>query len=492
MACNAGDVCVDSQCQVPCDTTKLSSAIPDPWGTTWDGLERTAAALDVAKAACKEFGARLPTPTELYRVSATQSGVVGQSFNTSYLWSQAPDDKLNQAMIRLSDGGTSTQPATSQGTYRCVCPAAMPKTFTGVHCNGAPGSECFTVGRYNVDAKDRPALRKSAAVWECINDRAHLADLPELIEAIQAGLPGSNQFVSTADASDNHQSSQIRWTGAAWSPAGNTADVDLRTPAPFRCAAPRAAVSPNPNLVPNQYLGPQSPYKGETADSAAATWTAAHDACTARGGHLPRATELAELIGQGLPNGSNMNLWSADQVGFNGTQFLAAVNNWTALDQRYSYANGGSDQTATWAYKNSSLPFRCIYYPLDPTYAAPAACAGGCFTLALPGNPASTMWFDSTDRPSATLADAFTDCASAGGHVPSERDLTEAIRAGLPNGTGPSNYLYTSDFAQQKTTIVRWTGAGSSAFTDQYSTYMNWGDQATLRPHRCMWTNELR
>jgi len=35
-------------------------------------------------------------------------------------------------------------------------------------------------------------------------------------------------------------------------------------------------------------------------------------------------------------------------------------------------------------------------------------------------------------------------------------------------------------------------GTGSSTFTDPYSTNMTWRDQVTLRPHRCMWTNELR
>ncbi len=61
MACNAGDVCVDSACQVPCDPSMLMSSIADPWGTTWDGLERGPLAFDAAKAACQAFGARLPT-----------------------------------------------------------------------------------------------------------------------------------------------------------------------------------------------------------------------------------------------------------------------------------------------------------------------------------------------------------------------------------------------------------------------------------------------
>jgi hypothetical protein len=492
IACNVGEACIAGECAVPCDTAQLSSPIADPWGVTWDGLERPAAALDVAGASCKDFGARLPTATELHRVSATQSGLVGQSFHVNYLWSQAPDDKLNQAVIRLSDGGTSTRAALSTGPYRCVCPPVLPRTFSGGHCNGPPGGECFTAGGYNFDVADRPALRKSAAVWECTNERAHLADLPRLVEAIQAGLPGSNLFISTADASDNHQSSEIRWNATSWSPAGNTAAVDLRTPAPFRCAAPALAVSANPNTIANEFLGPLSRYKGETSDSAALVWAAAHDACTSRGGHLPRATELAELIMQGLPNGSGQSLWSADQVGSNSTQYLVAANSWTALDQRYSYAFGGADQTATWAYKTTSQLFRCIYYPLDPAYVAPTGCAGDCFTVTLPGDPAPRMWFDSVDRPATTLADAVADCAAAGGHLPSERDLTEAIRAGLPNGIGTTTYLYTSDFAQLKTTVVRWTGTGSAAYTDQNPAYMTWSDQVTLRPHRCMWTNEQR
>jgi hypothetical protein len=491
MACDPGNVCAAGQCQPPCDMTKLSSPIHDPWGTTWDGLERTPAALDVAAASCKAFGARLPTPSELYRVSATQSGIVGQSFQVNYLWSQAPDDKLNQAVIRLSDGGTSTLPAASMGAYRCVCSAPLPKTFTGVHCNGAPGSECFAVGAYNFDSKDRPALRKGAAVWECVNEHAHLADLPELVEAIHGGLPGSGAFISTADASSYYLSTEIRWTATGWSPPGDTTQVDLRTPAPFRCAAPKVGVSPNPNAIPNQFVGSMSSYKGETTDTAAAIWAAAHDACTSRGGHLPRATEHAELILQGLPNGSNAALWSADQTGYNGTQFLAAVNNWVSLDQRYSYVyTGGADGTASWAYKTDSRPFRCIYYPVDSTYVAPTACAGGCFSLMLTGNPAATMWFDSVDRGSMKVADAFADCASVGGHLPSERDFTEAIRAGLPNGSG--GYLYTSDFSQLNFTVVIWTGLGSSAFVDQYSGNMTWSDPTPARPYRCMWTNELR
>ncbi|HEX7703643.1 MAG TPA: hypothetical protein VF403_23040 [Kofleriaceae bacterium] len=67
---------------------------------------------------------------------AMQSGAVGQPFNTSYLWTAVPIDKLDQATERLSDGATSTAAAATATGFRCVCPAALPKTFTGKHCNG--------------------------------------------------------------------------------------------------------------------------------------------------------------------------------------------------------------------------------------------------------------------------------------------------------------------------------------------------------------------
>lgn len=241
---------------------------------------------------------------------------------------------------------------------------------------------------------------------------------------------------------------------------------------------------------PEQFAGPLSPNKGETKDTAATTWAAAHDACVVRGGHLPRAAELAELIQQGLPNGSNVALWTSDQTGYEPTTlfFYAEVLNWSALDPRFSFQYAGTQPSATWLAKQSSAAFRCIYYPIDTAYVAPTTCTGGCFPTSV-GN--GTMWFDSTDRAAATVSVAIADCASSGGHLASERDLTEAIRAGLPNGTSPT-YVLTSDFASvAEATIVHWT-AVQTAYTDQYSASMTWAAPTTARGYRCMWTNEQR
>jgi Stigma-specific protein, Stig1 len=509
MACSGGDICVDSQCQVPCDHAMLMSPIDDEWGLSWDGLERTPAALDVAKATCQAFGARLPTATEAYRVSYNQSAMpVGDSFNTSYIWTLVPNDRLNQATLRLSDGGTSSTAATTATPYRCVCPAVLPKTFTGGRCNGTPGSECFTIGNYNIDSKDRPALRKSAAVWECTNDRAHLAEATTLIEGIRAGLPGSNALIETADGTGYAWTSTLKWSSSTWDIGGNVSYVDLRTPAPFRCAAPKVAQSPNSNTIANQFVGPLSPYKSQTDDEPGAAWGPAHDTCFVRGGHLPRSSELAELVQQGLPNGSSANLWTSDQVGYNGTNFLASVLSWSALDQRYSFQyTGGADNTATWAYKtDASHPFRCIYYPIDTTYTAPTSCNGGCFMVTGGGTPAPTMWFDQTDRPASAFSDAIADCNAAGGHLASERDLTEALRSALANGSNA--YLFVADLGfgfngsaiyGYYTMVVRWADTQTS-YADQWTSGagttgdMTWSDTsaAAMRPYRCMWTNELR
>jgi hypothetical protein len=502
VVCMAGNVCVDSECQVPCDATMLMSAKTDPWGIQWDGLERGPLALDAAAAACQAFGARLPTPTEMYRVSATQTGAVGMSFNTNPLWSAAPDDKLDQATLKLSDGTTTSTAAATATHFRCVCPAALPKTFSGGRCNGTPGAECFTLGKYNIDSKDRPSLRKGAQVWECTFEHGHVIDSSLLIEGIRSGLPGAGVDISTADMGTYYQAVGVQWSSSTWTTTGNLTAPDIRLSSPFRCAGLDVAVTPNPNTIPNQFVGPLSVYKGETADNALASWAVAHDTCFVRGGHLPRAAELAELVQQGLPAGSGVNLWTSDQVGFNGTQFLAEVLSWDALDQRFSFFYGGVDSTVTWDYKTApglSHAYRCIYYPIDTTYVAPTDCTGGCFMTAGGGSPAPTMWFDSMDRPAKNLSDATFDCAGAGARLASERDLTEAIRAGLPGGTAPG-YVLTSDFAfgcstacpnVYYATVARWTGV-QPAFDDEYGTYMTWADPATARPYRCMWTNELR
>lgn len=490
IACDAGEVCTEGVCHAPCDPSRLMASIADPWGAVWDGLERTAASLDAANVECGAFGGRLPTATEMFRVSASRSGAVGQSFHTNFLWSRTPNDRLNQATARLSDGGTSAAAASSAIPYRCVCPAVLPRQFAGARCNGPAGAECFRHGPYHIDQADRPALRKSAAIQECVNEHAHLADLPLLGAAIGAGLPGSNVFLGTADGYRYDMTTTVRWAAATWELAGNVGGVAHQTPVPFRCAGSAAPASFNATPVPGVFLPKSSSYKAESADQPTASWAAAHDACWLRGGHLPRGAELAELIGQGLPMGSGTDVWTADQLGYDGaSQFLAATLRWTGLDRRFPFEyTGAADMSSNWVYKMTTHPYRCIYYPIDPMFSPPVTCNGGC-NVRSAGSPAVTIFFDLNDRPATSIGNAIRDCAATGGYLASERDLTEAIRDGLPNGSG--QHLNTWDVGQGNVTIVIWTGVNEN-FDDQYSSYMTWDTPATARPYRCMWTNELR
>jgi hypothetical protein len=485
-ACTGEQECRAGMCQVPC-RVMLNAAVRDAWGTDWDGVERSAATVADATATCGGIGARLPSVTELYRARTGPDGI-GTAADTNPLWSSTPNGRADQITVQLSDGAVAAAPEVDAVAYRCVC-AADPSYFGDGRCHGPPSSPCFTIGRLHVDNRDRPALRKSAAIWECAAEHAHLADPATLVEALQQGLLGSNAFLHTADQSRYDLSTTMRWSVASWVGNGNVSYADATTPAPFRCAGWSFATGTHPATIAGEFVGPRGGYKGESADTAATTWAEAHDACTVRGGHLARSAELGELIMAGLPSGTDTNLWSADEVGYDGNQFLASVLRWSAVDVRYPYEYTGSG-VVTWAYKTGSLPFRCIYYPIDAAYQAPATCNGGCFVVTLPGPTPGVMWFDSVDRGTTLWETAIDACRREGGHLPSERDFAEAIRAGLPNGTSPS-WLMTSDLAMTNNHVVRWTGV-EPAYTDQYSTYMSWAGPTTAYSYRCMWTNELR
>jgi hypothetical protein len=508
-ACGANEECSAGKCVIACKTLLNGTAIDDKAGYFWDGLERAASGFDAAKTTCEGIGGRLPTASELYRVSATQTATVGQTSNTNYLWSLVPHSAATHVRVRLSDATGSTAADTTSLNYRCVCPPPLPSAYVGGNCMGPVGTACYALDaegkRYNMDVQDRAPLSKGAAIWECAFYRGHLARPLQYAEAIKQGIgTGSGVWLHTADEVHYNNDALVSWTDptkwvmqyAGGSPNamswGGTASFR-----PFRCAGLNYDAGTHPATVSGEFVGPLGGYKGDSQDVAAAGWAAAHDACFAQGGHLAAGTELAELIGQGLPNGSGTWLWTSDQVGWNGTQFLVAVKRWTGTDlmHRHAYSTDLS-----WQYRSTaSSPFRCIYYPVDKTYQGPAAasCAGGCFNVGTPGSSGAKMWLDSFDRqPAAKLIDAMDDCRKLGGHVASERDLTEAIRQGLPNGSNA--WVWTSDGEIGDGSnsgllfgVVRWQGA-DKGFSDQYNTYSTWAWPYNANTYRCVWTNELR
>jgi hypothetical protein len=505
-ACEVGMDCVEGECTAACEDS-LRQPLTDIWGQVWDGLERAADTLANAQAACGEGRARLPTVTELYRVSATQSATVGQSNHTTYLWSATPRDPAAQMTVRLSDGASVAYATVAANTrnYRCTCPAPRSPIFDDAACNGPPGASCFAFGgesgRYNMDIRDRPPLPKSAAIWECQHENAHLADFIVYAEAIQAKLPnGSGAWLHTADDAQYANGTVVKWAGApnAWAVTGNTSIGVMSSPLPFRCVGLNYEPGVNPVEMDGAFIERASGYKSDGADRAVATFVAAHDACFDAGGHLARSVELGNLITAGLPGGTGQVVWASDAAGYGTNQFLTMVAQWTGALSIFPYANTGvASGNITWAYKaNPGYPFRCIYYPIDEELAGPADadCNGGCFEIAAGDGPA-TIWFDKLDRAPAPLEAGVAACAAQGGRLASERDYTEAIRHGLPGGTGA--FLLSWDIAWGSTnpglhhTVVRWTGE-EPAFADLSPANMTWSAPATARPYRCMWTNELR
>jgi len=497
-ACSAGQICAAGACQQDC-ASSLLAALPDPWGATWDGLERPTATLAAAEAACQGIGGRLPTATELYRVSAVYSGAVGQTYQTHWLWSLVPYNPANQWLVRLDTGATTTTGTGTTQNYRCVCPPTKPAGFSGTACFGPPGGACFTVPGprplYNLDKADRPPLSKGGAMWECGFEGGALADYLTLAESILLGLPGgSTEWLHTSDDVRYPWDAIVRWSGTQldWTPAPNTTVSNTASSQRFRCQGLASPRGTHPNAVADEWAPPGgNGNKGESVDTAAtaANFAVAHDTCNTRGGHLARATELGALVQKGLPGGSGAWLWSADQEGFNGAGWLTGLVRWTGVEPLYGHIY--SDDI-TWTYKTDSQAYRCIYYPLDTGYAGPAQsdCQGGCFKLELPGTTPASLWFDAQDRAATTLPDAVRSCASLGGHLGSTRDLIEGIRHGLANGSGLD--LFTSDLAYGEyglnVMLVNWNGQ-LTGFTH---TAGPWGGLGSSNKYRCVWTNELR
>ncbi|MBT8494264.1 MAG: hypothetical protein KJO07_14510, partial [Deltaproteobacteria bacterium] len=215
--CGDDEECRDSSCEIRCDAG-LNAAVSDPWGAQWDGVERSAATLAEAAADCESFGARLPNATELYRVNPAVGGTIGTAADTNPLWSLVPYDATQQVAVTLADGATSEVAATNSAAYRCVCAPPPAQGFRSSSCYGDPGSECTELpgdgGRMNIDSLDRPALRKSSAIFECAAAGGRLATLGELHEAIAAGIEGSGSFLQTADDAIRSHYSSIAWTGS--------------------------------------------------------------------------------------------------------------------------------------------------------------------------------------------------------------------------------------------------------------------------------------
>lgn len=505
--CGANQACVGGACVADC-RSQLHAPIRDPWGYAWDGLERATAAHQAARQACLDLGGRLPTVSELYRVSAVRSAAVGDGYATHDLWALTPYDAVNSFRVALSDGVTDVVGNGTLHNFRCVCPVAPPAAFTEGACNGPIGESCFTLPkdpRYNLDAEDRPLLSKSGAIWECAFAGAQLASPERLASAISAGLVGSGAWVHTGDDSSYQSDTLVKWTGQPWSPAGNVTNAAATDLRPFRCIGPAADSATPVTASSSRFVASGTGVGADLLERPSGGFTGHLAACLEDGGHLPTSTEVASVAMQGLSRaaaaGDAYWLWTADQGGWDGAAWTAmayswsGVANWPGGPTPTTEALGYAYSTwLTWVYKNGvGRPSRCIYYPVDAAYALPAgACDLGCVEFARTRGADATVrvWIDDEDRPSAAFADAAKECAGRGGALASSRDLIEGIRNKLPGSVAAGLDVLTGDVvAGPNVYALRWTGTSNDTYQD------SGGYQVALTAaarYRCVWTNEIR
>lgn len=469
-ACALTESCVAGACRADC-ARQLQMPLTDDWGYSWDGNERPAADLAGAQAACEAIGGRLPTLSELHRVSGAKTAAVADGYRTNVIRALTPTDAVNTMAIRLSDGATSVVANDAQTPYRCVCPPPAPTAFTGSACQGAPGSECFTFDgepTLAFDSQDRPKAVKSAAIWECAFVGGQLAPAERLVGAVLAGLPSDTRTaLHTADQLTTGLEARIAWNDAIWTAAGAGnviagAPTDL---APFRCVGPRHATLASADSLDGGVLAPATRAVVDGADHGAGEqlpYADAVGACSTAGGHLPSSAELASVAVQGVPRTESGLLWTGDEAESDNGSFFATIFGWTGTAAWPGVTTATvagipfvSPTTVGASAKTAALPYRCLYPAVDASYAGPAAsdCNGGCAlfesSTGRTGTPART-WMDRTDRAADTLEGATAFCGSLGARVASSRDLVEGIRRGLPgiDGGTPEQVL-TGDFAER-------------------------------------------
>lgn len=504
-ACAADESCVSGACAADC-TKQLHAPIADPWGLAWDGLERPRAIHSAARSTCEAIGGRLPTLSELHRVSAVKTGAVGDTYRTNVLWALTPSDDTTHMAIRLSDGVTSQATDATVTNYRCVCPPSTPDAFVGAACQGSPGEECFSFSgdeTLNYDSWDRPLATKAAAIWDCAFSGGQLLTPERLAAAITAGLPnGSNAWLHTGDQESNVNGTIVKWSNASWIADGNVSYGSPTALSPFRCAGPSNAGTASAASLTGGVLAEDTGVVADGADHGeTVAFPTAVDRCFDAGGHLPTTSELASVAMQGLTRVSGSSfLWTGDETcsGSASTYSWTGIAAWPGVTGATVTGVGFSNPTWTSSSaKTSLLSYRCIYYPVDATYAGPAECNGGCKRYDLTNGrgtgPAATIWLDNADRAAATYASAAYACAGLGGRLASARDLVEGIKNGLPGiDTGTPVNVLTSDIGCGSATIYaipQWSGSSNDAYQDNAGVSLA---RTASAVYRCMWTNEIR
>ncbi|MBT9554762.1 MAG: hypothetical protein IV100_01980 [Myxococcales bacterium] len=464
----------------------------DPWGNVFDGDERKATSFDTANGVCLGLGARLPTVTELWRVSWARSGDLGSAATSSQLWTIVRGKSginATRYLIKLSDAAISEVTlGTGTFAYRCIWPVGRPDTYSGAACNGPPGSPCLTSpwgrGLLTLDAADHAPLDIDGAQSECTVSGALLPPITHLYGALSSTAGLVTVSGKTLVGSDGY----LTWPGEVPTAAPTFSliapDSSL---ASFRCLGATAPFALHPNTLAGNlgsvFTDPATGTVSHATDLPNFPWQDAVSDCQTRGGALPDAAEWRRLTDLSLPSIAGKELWAAAGRVVPATQFVAA--------KLFSYYGNTLDVQVS----PGVAPFkqyRCLFRSLDPDYAGPPSCNAGtetCFQTTATGTVPVIRWADPKDRFPNTLAGAVATCAAEGGRLPSYGELVALIRQGLPNGSAPTKVIWTTSLR------VGWAGT-ESGWTARIASATDGGvagdtlAPGSFLPYRCVWSNE--
>jgi hypothetical protein len=202
------------------------------------------------------------------------------------------------------------------------------------------------------------------------------------------------------------------------------------------------------------------------------TYVAAIDECGFYHAHVPTAADFAENVpfGSGLPGGSGGWIWTSDASRYD----IVEVVKWNAIDLGYNATSGTYQSYA--GKTGGPYRFRCIGVNYD----------AGAHPNAIQNEfVAETTYVkgENFDKGVTPFGTAVGECWNNGGHLAMERDMTELVRAGLPNGT--NNWIWTADASSwNNQQTIKWT-AVEIDFTSYYSQYATWQGRGGSYSYRC-------
>jgi hypothetical protein len=300
-------------------------------GYNFDAWERPPVTYLAASLECGLLHARVPLQIELVE-AITGSPALANGSN-SFIWTSDQSRNDLVQLVRWTGSEptayTDVTPYVSWGAkgsaYRFRCLGAGKDT--GTHPVTITGEFVGATTRLKSESADHAAATLHEAASTCFDAGGHLPLAHELVELVEAGLPGgSGTAVWTADASSYQYTEVYTWpstkplfAGIAAVEAGWSARAAITHP--FRCAylpVDAAYVAPATSVCnPACFLAEKGPIKlwADTFDRVQATYVDAVKGCVAVGAHLASGRDLLELVRAGLANGSGTYLWTSDSCG---------------------------------------------------------------------------------------------------------------------------------------------------------------------------------